>query len=50
VAKDTKKDLDLDAKDAADVKGGQSRPDSKRPDMTKPGMTKSVKRPGIKKV
>jgi hypothetical protein len=45
VAKDTKKDLELDAKDAADVKGGQT-----RPSMTRPGMKKEVKRPGIKKV
>ncbi len=44
--KDPKKsDLEITEKDAADVKGGQSRPGS-----TRPGMKKSVKRPGIKKV
>ena len=45
MAKDTKKDLDVNAKDAADVKGGQERPGSKRPTMKK-----SMKQPGIKRV
>ncbi len=45
MAKETKKDLELGDKDAAEVKGGQSRPSSTRPDMKK-----SLKKPGIKKV
>ena len=45
MAKETKKDLDVNAKDAADVKGGAARPDKTRPDMKK-----SFKKPGIKRV
>jgi hypothetical protein len=47
VGKDTgKKDLELNEKDAADVKGGQSRPGSTRPSSKRPGM----KKPGVKRV
>jgi hypothetical protein len=45
VAKDTKKDLNMTNKDAAEVKGGAARPDKTHPDMKK-----SLKRPGIKRV
>lgn len=46
MAKESKKDLELNDKDAAGVKGGQARPGSKRPDAKRPDM----KKPGIKKV
>jgi hypothetical protein len=45
VAKETKKDLDLDAKDAAGVKGGQKRVEMKAVRSTKsPAMTKKIKK------
>ena len=44
MAKDTKKDLELNEKDAADVKGGAARPETKRPDTKRPGMKKSIKK------
>ena len=47
MGKDTsKKDLELNEKDAADVKGGAARPDKTRPDAKRPGM----KKPGVKRV
>lgn len=45
MAKDTKKDLDVTDKDAAEVKGGMTTPRLKKVGSTKsPAMTKKIKK------